>query len=501
VPGFVGRHEQLQSLERILGRVRSEIGTDKPGRCLLMRGRRRVGKSRLVETFSEQAGVPTVYFTASRQGSKELEMFAEEVLASGLPGAELFSEVRLDSWDGALRLLAQALPAGSATIVVIDELPYLVEHDPAIEATLQKQWDRLLSRKPVLLVLVGSDLAMMEALNDHDRAFHQRGTEMVVPPLSPVEVAAIVGAASAADGFDAYLLTGGLPLICDEWPTGLAMWDYLAGALAEPTSAFIVSAERALAAELRAEALAREVLDQIGAGETTFSTIARAAGGLQATSAKRALELLASKRVVARELPLSTKPSREARYRVADPYLRFWLHFVGPHLDEIERGRGDRALERARQGWASWRGRAIEPVVREALARLLPVGGLAGQVVGGYWTRTNVPEVDLVGADRSPVAHDVTFTGSVKWLDHDPFGTADLNVLANSTALVPGAGPGTPLVAVSRSGVTAKAHLALGPQDLMEAWAAPAPAIEESPVAARARPGTAKRALRNRPAR
>ena len=451
--------------------MRAELGTVKePGRCLLVRGRRRVGKSRLVETFVDSTGAPTVYFTASKQGSKELELFGAEVMASDLPEAGLFVGVRPGTWDAALRLLAQALPDDQGSIVVVDEFPYLLEHDPTIEATFQKQWDRLLSRKPVLLVLIGSDLSMMEALNAHDRAFYQRGSEMVVPPLTPVETARTVGAASAADAFDAYLVTGGLPLICDEWPAGMPMWEYLEEALAEPTSALIVSAERALAAEFPVQALARSVLTQIGSGETTFSSIARAAGGLQATSANRALDLLRAKRAVAREVPLSTQASKEARYRITDSYLRFWLYFVGPHLAEIERGRSDRVLARIRAGWTSWRGRAVEPVVREALARLLPLSGLSSGAVGGYWTRTNTPEVDLVGADRAPVAKAITFTGSIKWLENEPFDGADLNLLTASTAHVPGAGPGTPLVAVSRSGVTARPAVALGPDELMEAW-------------------------------
>lgn len=248
------------------------------------------------------------------------------------------------------------------------------------------------------------------------------------------------------------------------------MWAYLAGAGLEPTSALVVSAERTLTAELPAEALARSVLDQIGAGERTFTTIARAAGGLHATSAARAMEILTNKRVVARDLPLSIRPSRDARYRVADPYLRFWLRFIGPHLAEVERGRGDRIIARLREGWAAWRCRAIEPVVREALARVLPMEGIDGPVVGAYWTRTNSVEVDLVGADRS-LAKEITFAGSIKWLDACSFETSDLNSLAGAAAQVPGAGPGTPLVAVSRSGVTAKGTvLRLGPDELLSAW-------------------------------
>ncbi|MGH8998973.1 MAG: ATP-binding protein [Acidimicrobiia bacterium] len=471
MPGFIGRVQEIGALHRALDAVEVGAGARR-GRCLLIRGRRRVGKSRLVEEFTSRAGVPSVFFAASRQGPREVGLFAAEVADSDLPGRELFAAANPTDWDGALRLLAAALPADRPSIVVIDEFPYLLEADPTLDATFQKQWDRILSKKPVLLLLIGSDLTMMEALNTHGRAFYQRGTEMVVPPLSPAETAAVVGADGPADAFDAYLVTGGLPLVCGEWPSGAGLWRYLEEALGDPTSALVVSAERALAAEFPEDALARTVLEQIGAGERTFTTIQRAAGGLQPTSAVRALDLLTAKRVVARDVPLSTKASKQARYRVADPYLRFWLAFIGPHFAELERGRGDRILARVRAGWTTWRGRAIEPVVREALARLLPAAGLpdAG-AVGGYWTRTNIPEVDLVGADRGPVAKKVLFVGTIKWLDTSPLDQGDINTLSGHLAAIPGAGPTTPLVAVSRAGAAAAGAAAtFGPADLLTAW-------------------------------
>jgi uncharacterized protein len=469
--GFVGRTNELRSLHRQLARVTAAVGTDSPGSCLLVRGRRRVGKSRLIEHFCAGTGQPYVFFAASQQGQRELELFAEEVDQSSLPRRDLFAETHPSSWDAALRTLAAAIDDTTPTIVVIDEFPYLVDHDASIEATFQKQWDRLLSKKPVLLIVIGSDLAMMESLNAHDRAFFQRGTEMIIPALSPVETGALVGAASSADAFDAYLVTGGLPLICAEWTAGLSMWEYLDGVLGEPTSPLIVSAERVLAAEFPAEAQAGKVLTQIGSGETTFSNIARAAGGLQAMSVHRSLDLLGSKRVVAKELPLSNRISKEARYRVADTYLRFWLRFIGPHVAEIERGRGDRVLARVERDWQTWRGRAIEPIIREALARLSPVTGLpAADFVGGFWTRTNDPEIDIIGADRGPVAKKIAYAGAIKWLDKEPLGQSDINRLSRDLGAVAGADISTPLVAVSRSGVTASGIVALGPDDIIAAW-------------------------------
>ena len=118
-------------------------------------------------------------------------------------------------------------------MVVLDEMPYLIRTDPGFEGTLQKAFDRELSRKPALLVCVGSDLAMMEALNEYGRPFHQRATELVVPPLSPADAAEMLEL-RPADAFDAYLVSGGLPLILDEWPAGMTALDYVADAVTDP---------------------------------------------------------------------------------------------------------------------------------------------------------------------------------------------------------------------------------------------------------------------------
>jgi hypothetical protein len=186
----------------------------------------------------------------------------------------------------------------------------------------------------------------------------------------------------------------------------------------------------------------------------------------------QAVGLLLTKRIVAGDVPLSTKPGeRNRRYRVADPYLRFWLTFVDPNLPLIERGRPDLVLDKWRASWQSWRGRAIEPVVREALLRMLPDDTWpAVRKVGGWWPRANRPEVDLVGADREP-ANAVIFAGSIKWHENAPFTRADLVRLAADAQAVPGVTPATPLVAVSRRGLdTTGLAVAWEASDLLAAW-------------------------------
>ncbi|MDT0346983.1 ATP-binding protein [Streptomyces litchfieldiae] len=471
--GFVGRRTELGLLNDLLDAVRTGGRGGRPGRAVLIRGRRRVGKSRLVEEFLERAGLPHVFFTAIG-GSKQEDLagFRAELASSALPEASRFDDYAAPvTWDAALSMLADALPTDAPSVVVLDEMPYLVREDPGFEGALRKAFDRTMSRLPVLLVLIGSDVAMMEQLNTYGRPFYQRGTEMVVPPLNPADVAALLDL-PPADAFDAFLVTGGFPLILDEWPRGAGLWDYLGQALRRPTSALLVSGERALAAEFPAEAQARAVLSAIGHGERTFSMIGRAAGDLHPGSVRRSLALLAERRLVAVDTPLSTRPSRETRYRVDDPYLRFWLSFIGPRIPVIERGRGDRVLETVRAGWTSWRGRAIEPVIRESLWRLaddrLPEGTDA---IGGYWTRTNDPEIDIVGADRLPIAKKVTLVGSIKWLENKPFDARDLARLVVHRSQLPGADDTTPLLAVTRNGCTAEGVRHLSPDDLLTAWA------------------------------
>lgn len=473
VARFVGRDRELAVLRHELDGVAKEAGDGHAGRCLLVRGRRRVGKSRLIETFVDRTEVPYLFFTATGASvDEELVRFRQDAEESTLPSKELLVAARPADWADAFRLLAAALPDDAPSIVVIDELPYLMDDDHVFEGVLQRSWDRYLSRKPVLLVLIGSDLSMMEALDSYARPFHQRGREMVIGPLNPLDLASMLEL-SPADAFDAALITGGLPLICTDWQPGQGLWGFLAQSLNNPTSPLLVSAERSLAAEFPVEAQAREVLAAIGSEERGFTNIAKAAGGIAATPLQRSLTLLTDKRIVVGELPLSTRPSRERRYRVADPYLRFWLRFLGPAMAEIERGRGDLTVERIRRDWTSWRGRVVEPVIREALARLLPDDVLPpAPAIGGYWTRTNDIEIDLVGADRAPVAQRLVFVGSVKWLENSSFDDHDLADLHRHRAAL--AGDPIPIVAVSRSGVSCQGLDAVyGPDDLIQAWTTP----------------------------
>ncbi|MFF4790754.1 DUF234 domain-containing protein [Streptomyces sp. NPDC001276] len=187
--------------------------------------------------------------------------------------------------------------------------------------------------------------------------------------------------------------------------------------------------------------------------------------------------------------------TRRTRYREVLGEPRFRLIFVSHTFAAIAEtlrittfsGVGHvLALERIERSWTAWRGSAVEPVIRESLLRLLPDERWPEtEMVGGWWNRQNNPEIDLVGTDLpqalnsvragetpTPVAGAVHFVGSIKWLESQPFGRREYDALARDVLAVPGAGPGTPLVAVSRGGVAGSLPLAAhwGPEDLVRAW-------------------------------
>lgn len=472
---FVGRGRELRDLDRLLHVVVEGRRADR-GVALLLRGRRRVGKSRLVSEFITRSGLPSVYFQAARGAppGQELDLLAQAVAASSLPLAAVAAGNTPSTLTAALTLLGAALP-DTPSVVVIDEVPWLLYGFTGGAGELQRVWDTTLSRKPVLLLLLGSDLSLMEQLTAPDQPFHARATEMVLHPLNPADVQRMTEL-EPFDAVDAYLLTGGLPLIAQEWRLGQTAAEFLATSVASSTSALVVAGTQALDGEVGEPSLARQVLRAIGGrGERTFTGIQQASRGapLNAASLTTSLRLLQDKRIVAADEPLSTRSGRrDRRYRIADPALRFWLAFVEPALSEIDRGRGDLTVARFDAGYSSWRGRAVEPVVRDALQRLLPDDRWPTvSAVGGWWPRNNVSEIDLVGADRPHSAETVSFVGTVKWREATAVTAAEVAELARSAGAVPGVEVGTALVAVCPAGAKPDGLAQVwDADDLLSAW-------------------------------
>lgn len=472
---FVGRAGLLDDLDGWY-----EEAAAGRGRMLVVRGRRQVGKSRLITEFLARSGAPHVFFTALKNGStaQQLEGFRRDVFDASrpLPDAEALFGSTPEGWAdlfGRVRLAAQAAPIA----VVLDEFPWAAEADRTMEAILQGAWDRHLQHLPVLMVLVGSDVALMERLTTHDRPLYGRGREVEVRPFNPAECAAALRRLSPTGVFDAYLMTGGYPKLVADLVRAGSVQAFVEAELADENSDLVVVAQRSLAAEFPPEAQARRVLSAIGdhpVGHATFTSVVGRLpepGKAAETAITRALHLIGEvKGIIAVDTPAgSARGTKLRRYRITDPYLRFWFRFVEPQVVSIARGRSDLAVAAFTAGWEAWRGTAVEPVVREAVLRLAPDIDPLRTVteVASWWNRDGSVEVDLVATGRAGIVA----VGSIKWRIRRPFDCRELHDLAAARGLVPHAGAAT-LVAVCpanvRAGVTA--DVALDARDLLAAW-------------------------------
>jgi len=474
---FVGRRDLLARIETEWTAVRDQG----EGRMITIRGRRRVGKTWLVEEFLERTQPPNVFFAASRQtDERELALFAQTLASSTLPSRDQAEGLTFGTWQAALTTAAAEVDPARPLVIVLDEFPYLLGDTKsprdAVLGAVQTAWDRTLSKQPVLLILVGSDQAMMEMITAPKQPLHQRPSrEMLVPPLNPAEAAALSGL-TGADALDSYLITGGFPKVVRA-KMGRSLKDFLADQLADDGTALVTTGRLILDAECGASTQPRSILSVLGEGLRKRSDISNATW-IDGTNIKRPLDfLIEEKRVVEARRPLSTAASRDTRYEIVDPFLRFYMRFVDRYRGEIERGRGRVAASIILRDWSTYRGRAIEAIIRAALDEMIPdprFGDAAA--TGAYWTADNAVEVDLVGADRrdSP-AKRISFVGSIKWRDTLQMNKADHGALIRSATRIPGMDPAkTRLVAVSRLGADADAtslfDVVLDADDILGAW-------------------------------
>ena len=131
-----------------------------------MYGRRRIGKSYLLQGFTK--GKPTVFYQATQQAEGvELEAFTRAVQPI-VGGEYLPAGYRFPSWEAGLEFLVER-NRHPRLVVILDEFPYLAESTPGLPSVIQRWWDAKGRGSSIMLVLNGSAQTFMEALESHRR--------------------------------------------------------------------------------------------------------------------------------------------------------------------------------------------------------------------------------------------------------------------------------------------------------------------------------------------
>lgn len=444
---FIGRSQELTTLEREYQRQHPFV---------VLYGRRRVGKTRLIKQFI--AHKHALYFLASRESDALNRVrFAQAVAA--FTGQDYLAHASFTDWRPLFQALADHART-HRTILVIDELPYLVTSNPAFPSVLQYAWDEVLSQSNVMLILCGSSIHMMrDKVLAHDSPLYGRRTaQLRLKPLTFWELASTYPHIPFKRMVDLYAITGGVPKYLEFFdpiaPTDSAESIPFEQALREnaftPTGFLYEEPIFLLEQESRNPSNALSILGLVARGNHRPGDIARAMG-VAVTKLPAQLKTLVELGYLERTVPFSDKDpakSKNSLYDVADEFLAFWFAYAQPYASNLEMGNIEPSLSAMRRTFESHDTPFLfEKLMRQAFLRACAERRINFTPVriGSYWTRTRSIELDVCAYDR---ATSRTLLGECKYHDQQPFSVQEYQRVLEKAPHVPQRSNEPPLIAL-----------------------------------------------------
>ena len=320
-------------------------------------GRRRQGKSFLLEAICQQAG--GFYFSAPE---------ATEAESLSLIGAALtrfldpVAPITPSDWPTVIDILLR-LGRDRPLPVVIDEFPYLARASPALPSMIQaafapRRTGRTESRSRLLLC--GSAMSFMGKLLSGSAPLRGRASlDLTVSTLGYPLAARFWGLDDPGLAFLVHAVVGGTPA----YRTEMIRWDapynradfgaWVCRAILSPGSPMFAEARYLLAEEpdLRDGALYHSVLAAIAAGNSGRGGIAGHVGR-KSNELAHPLTVLEDAGLVVREDDAFR--ANRTDFRICEPLLAFYHAIMRPYWAQLTRGgNGMRIWERSQQTFAS----------------------------------------------------------------------------------------------------------------------------------------------------
>lgn len=403
---FYCREEELRKLNK-----RYHAGDFE---CIIIYGRRRVGKTTLINEFCKDK--PTIFFSALNTTEIEnLESLSKSIMNYERPDMDAFPEFK--TYDAALDELT-ALSMHERIVFVIDEYPYLAKAKPSISAMLQHIIDHKWNNSKMFLILCGSSMSFMEnqVLGQESPLYGRRTGQFKIAPLDYKESAVFHPDLSTEDNALIYGITGGVPHYINKLGVKKSVDEALLDNLFDRSSYLYEEPANLLKQELREPAIYNAIITAIAQGASRINDIALKTGQENSVVSKY-LGTLIDLGIVKKETPVTEKIGKKTIYELADNFFRFWYRFVPANMSAIDSGRIQKSYANTiKKNLSDYMGLTFEHMCRDYLLYYEKELPIELNQVGQWWGTNNKNkkqvQIDIVG---TPVEGDEYIIGSCKY--------------------------------------------------------------------------------------
>lgn len=371
--------------------------------CIIIYGRRRVGKTALINEFCR--GKKTILFPALKATAQDnLKALSKSIHLYLYPDADPDASPVFASYDAAFSEITRIANAerGERIIFVIDELPYLVEADGSIPSRLQHLLDHDWSATNLFIILCGSSMSFMEKeiLSKKSPLFGRRTAQFKLEALTYLDAARFHPECTPQDNAMIYAITGGIPHYINK----LSYRGNLRNALIEnffDTSSYLFEEpQNLLKQELREPAVYNSIITAIADGRTRLSDIADAAH-IPSSAGVKYIKTLSELGIVRKTEPVVDKSKRKVQYLIADQFFRFWYRFVPRNMMSITSGTISRSFDAAIGSYLNqYMGLSFEEICQQYLIHYATDLPIVISDIGNWWgthpQRHEAVQLDIV---------------------------------------------------------------------------------------------------------
>ncbi|OYT62742.1 ATPase, partial [Methanosarcinales archaeon ex4484_138] len=374
-------------------------------RLIVLYGRRRIGKTRLLlEFIRDREGV--FYIAADSAPKQQIEELKEK-MAEYLRDP-LLAQLEITDWNQLFEYFIKNI-SDKRVYLVIDEFSYMIRSDKTILSTLQRLWDLKFLDTNIFVVLSGPLLGLMseKVLSHSSPLYGRRSRDILLDKLS-FSFTGDFSRMNFEDRAKLYMTIGGVPeylLKASEYET---FTDFIELEFFRKDGYFYREPYFIISQEFKELKTYFSILNAIAYGSTRPGEIANSVG-IDARKIYPYLDNLIRLGFVERTVPIVSS-GKAGIYTIKDNLFDFWFNFVHRHRERMERGvfilRNDEL--------SGYLGKRFEIFVRDDLFKYIPLSNRFDRI--GKWWHRDI-EIDLVALNEK--SREILFI-ECKWKDMSP---------------------------------------------------------------------------------